>query len=403
MQRFVLMLAVGSLLLRSSHSLSAAEALPAGVIEKMHGGQWGSAEQQLRRRLEDRPVDDNARFALALTQIIRTFERASQFHWEHGAKFGQASFLLPANFKANPEPNRISYQSWRRELAALHRDLAVAEATLEGVRDKEVKVGIPLAKLQWDLDGDGQPQSWFPRAGELSEPLKAITRDNAEMLVTFDYADVLWFRGYCHVLMGAVDVFLSFDTELLFEAFAHNGYESPRLSAKSQGQTEDARQQAAWASIMNMKLAEPDRWRLARGHFVKVTELSLAMWDAAELETDDDHEWLPNSQQQGALRIHVDAEMITAWRAAMREAQAVLQGRKLLRFWAFSGQNADEPRGINFQKLLDNPPEQVPLFRWALYGPKEHLAAGDLYDEKVFGRVNEVFRGNTLGFALWFN
>lgn len=384
--------------------LAADDKLPDGVAKKMQAGEWGPATQQLRRRLVDNPADDHARFALGFAQVIRTFEQATQFHYEHGAKFGQAAFLFPADFKQNKSPNRVSYRAWRREMETLYDDLAAAEATLAAIRDREVKFRVSAAGLQWDLDGDGAAQTWMPRTGELTSQLKELAKENAELIIAFDYADVLWFRGYCHLIMGALDVILAADFEALFDAYGSEGYENPRYSVEGADRTRDQRQELAWKSLMSLRLVERDRWRLARGHLLQVTELSLQMWDVAEAETDDDFEWLPNPKQKGALRIKVEADMIDAWRAAMREAQAVLQGKKLIKPWRFAGgeQTADG-KGINLQKLLDNPPEKVPLLSWVLNSPQEFIEEGPLFDEVVFRRVDSVFRGNTLGFSLWFN
>lgn len=403
MQR--ILLAIGLCWLGSTTlPATAEEKLLDGVAKKMHAGQWGPAEQQLRRRVVDNPADDHARFALGFAQVIRTFERSAQFHYEHGARFGQAAFLFPADFKPNKSPNRISYRSWRREMELLHEDLAAAEATFAVIRDREVKFRVTAAKLQWDLDGDGEAQTWLPRQGDLTDQLKELAKDNPNIEIAFDYADVLWFRGYCNLLMGLLDMMLAADFEALFEAYGSQGYENPRFSDKGAERTESERQEQAWMSIMQLRLAEPDRWRLARGHFVQVTELSLQMWDAAEAEMDDDFEWLPNAKQKGALRIKVEAEMIEAWRAAMREGQAVLQGKKLIKPWQFAGRDRPaDGKGINLRKLLDNPPEKVPLLAWVFNSPQEFIEEGPLYDEAVFNRVDSVFRGNTLGFSLWFN
>ena len=48
--------------------------------------------------------------------------------------------------------------------------------------------------------------------------------------------------------------------------------------------------------------------------------------DSSKAETDDDHEWLPNPKQKGALGLPVRDEMIDAWLAMMAELEVLLNG-----------------------------------------------------------------------------
>lgn len=382
------------------------EALTEPLIAKVHRGELAPVEQTLRRKLVEQPVDDNARFALALVQVARAFERGAQFHYEYGAKFGNAPFLLPSNFKENPHPNRINYLTWRRELETMHHDIEAIEKLLAEIRDPQVKVTIPLGKLKWDLNGDGEPENWLPdNATTFSPHFKKIASENPTFTVAFDYADVLWFRGYCHLTMAALDFILALDLQELFDGGGEYLYTNPRLSKWGESQTDGERGTAFLKAIRAMQLAEPDRWRLARSHLIRVTELSLETWDAVERETDADFEWLPNPNQQAAIRIKTTPEMITAWRNAMREGQAVLEGRKLYRFpsYFYRDKNHAE-QGLNVKRFLDDPPETFPIFIWQFFGrDNKYVEKGNLHDEAVFNRLDEVFDGQSIEFSFWFN
>jgi len=370
---------------------AAGEAFSEALVEKLQGGELSSVEQTLRRQVIDEPVNDNARFALALVQVVRAFERSAQFHYEYGAKFGNAPFLLPSTFKDNPDSNRISYLTWRRELQTMQRDIEAVEKLLAEIRDPQVKVKIPLGKLQWDLNGDGKPENWIPNnAVALSPHFRTMATENPTFTVAFDYADVLWFRGYCHLTTAALDFILSLDLESLFNAFGQYIYTNPRVSDPPR------------PDFIAPRIAEPDRWRQVRHHLVRVTELSLATWDAAERETDNDFEWLPNPRQQAAIRIQTTPEMITAWKAAMREGQAVLEGRKLLRLPEYVGDRVPKDHGLNLKRYLDEPPERFHVLSWP-NGADKYIVKGELHDAAIFTRLDEVFRGQTIEFSFWFN
>lgn len=383
-------------------AVQAEDTLPAGVIEKLHRGELSAAEQQLRRRLADDSKDDNARFALGFVQVLRTFERTAQFHWEYGAKTRAAITLLPLSVKSNLEPNAISYRAWRRGLEMAQQDLLAAEATLAAIQSDDVRVPLPLAQLQWDPDGDGKAERWTAMSEQLAQQVKGIAGDNPDLLVSFDRADVYWLRGYCHLAAGMMDVILAMDGQAMFDASADFAYERPTFSAEAAGLSKQDRQNRLWQRMMEIPFAERDRWSIARGHWLKVTELSRQMWDAAERETDNDHEWLPNARQKGAINIPVTDEMIAAWRDAMRELQGILKGEKLIRSWKVSPEQRDK-QGINLRKFMDTPPKELKVFELFLNGMKDYQEEGTVADDKVFQRLDEVFGGNTLGFALWFN
>ena len=366
------------------------EGFTSALIDKLHQGELSSVEQTLRRQVIDEPVNDNARFALALTQVVRAFERSSQFHYEYGAKFANVPFLPPGAFKENPDPNRISYLTWRRELQTMHHDLEAIEKLLAEIRDPNVKVKIPLGKLQWDLNGDGKPEGWLGNATALTPHMRTIALENPTFAVAFDYADALWFRGYCHLTMAALDFILSLDLEALFDRYGYFLYARIRRSDSPQEES------------VVPRIAEPDRWRQIRHHLIRVTELSQQTWDAAERETDDDFEWLPNPKQQAAIRIKTTPEMISAWRDAMREGQAVLEGRKLYRMPSYLEEKVPKDQGVNVKRYFEDPPERLELINWPLSNEK-YYEKGELHNPAIYSRLDEVFRGQTIEFSFWFN
>ena len=113
-------------------------------------------------------------------------------------------------------------------------------------------------------------------------------------------------------------------------------------------------------------------------------------------ETDDDNEWLPGPHQKGALGWPVSEEMIASWLGALDELEAVLDGRKLVPHPRFV-------RGINVKRVLTEP-RQFDLVLWITgHGVLPYLEDGPVADGRAWAQASQVFRGQFLAYAFWFN
>ena len=134
-------------------------------------------------------------------------------------------------------------------------------------------------------------------------------------------------------------------------------------------------------------------------HLQEVTKLSRQSWKAILAETDDDHEWIPNPKQTGVFRgAKVSEEMVRRWFAFLDEADAILAGKKLVPFWRDAG-----GRGVNFQRVFTEP-TTFDLILWIQgTGATPNLEKGTITDPEFWKTTDRVFRGEFLGFAIWFN
>jgi hypothetical protein len=148
-------------------------------------------------------------------------------------------------------------------------------------------------------------------------------------------------------------------------------------------------------------------------HFEQVIALSRESWKRINLETDNDHEWLPNPKQTSVIgAMSVPLEMQQQWMACLNEAELILQGRKLLPFWrgsqssgfAFDGSFTPNPElGINLRKVFTEPTD-FDLVLWLQgSGFEPYLEAGPQTDPNFWRETSDVFRGQFLMFAFWFN
>jgi hypothetical protein len=149
----------------------------------------------------------------------------------------------------------------------------------------------------------------------------------------------------------------------------------------------------------HFEVVEPARTATALGHLEVVIRLSRLSWKAIEAETDDDREWIPNSKQSGVIPgMSVTVEMIAGWQEFLDEADAILAGRRLVPHWRLA-----EGHGINFRRVFLEP-KKMDLVRW-LQGAAivPYVEKGDCTDPATWRRIQQAFRGQFIGFAIWFN
>jgi hypothetical protein len=126
--------------------------------------------------------------------------------------------------------------------------------------------------------------------------------------------------------------------------------------------------------------------------------LSRESWKFILAETDDDHEWIPNPKQHAVIGVGVPQEMVDGWLGFLDEAEKLLNGKSLIPFW-----RGHETRGINIKRVFTEPRE-FDLVLWVQgTAAVPYLEAGSVTDKRVWERLQRVFRGEFIGFALWFN
>jgi hypothetical protein len=363
-------------------------------------GKLADGERHLLEALAKEPARDDLRTGLGVVRLLRGVERMSQSLHRHGFRSSRGGFWAGGMWgftrvpvPENPKPGPLDYAGFRRILQQWVDDLADAEATLSTVSDPTFKLPLHVALFRLDLDGDGKAgpgeTGWrllaaaFPRL-DLKEGQAAGFR------IGFDLGDVLWLRGYIHVLSAITEAFLVPDEKRYFDHYGHEAFEgvpAPPADAKPPEWTG----KTVWAKDARQRL------RSILAHLEAVTELSRASWKAILAETDDDDEWLPNPRQAGVLGIKVTQEQIDLWTACMGELGEWLSGRKVLNSRGDAG-----GIGYSIRRLLLELPDHED--RW--FAADDWLRAkGPPVDTEVFERGWRALSrgGDPLMFGLWFN
>jgi hypothetical protein len=384
----------------------------------------------MQQTLDANPDDQQARFSLGIIQFLQALEGLGQDQYRYGLLAGRARAMpfmrLPIG--ENPAPEQISYEKARQMLVDLQGRLVIAEKTLASVQPSDVKLPLKIAQVRLDLDGDGSATAdesiWkIMHAIQQRRRSQPVDSPAPPLVVTFDDADVVWLRGYCHILLGMSDVVLAYDWQDQFERTAHLFYpkvDSPYefLAAEGTGAfmsfgAQNILDLVAWIHTINYELAEPERIPSALKHAEAVIELSRKNWELIRSETDNDNEWLPNPNQKAAMPgFAVVQEVVTGWHEFLDETEAILQGKKLVPFWRgikggvtpFDQRFPRNPTiGINVRKVFTEP-TRFDLALWLQgSGLKPYLEEGDIVEPEQWQTMMNQFQGQFFSFAIWFN
>lgn len=363
------------------------------VVERyLHAGELSAGEAALEEALAAAPRDEQMRFGLGVLRFLRCFERLAQSFHEYGIRPQPNVPFLRLPVPENPAPARITYGAFRGVLERCRLDLEIAEATLSGVTDAEVKLPLRLAPVRLDFC-HAQPIPLVDVLRRIGfDPRLGFLAGNPEFRVGFDRGDVAWLRAYCHLLMALLDLYLALGTQWAFDEWAIRVFARPVVGES----VPDRDWKRGWT------LVERPRLGRVRRHLIRVAELNYETWEHIRAETDDDCEWLPNPRQHGVLGLPVREEMIDAWLAMMRELHALLEGRHTLPPIPGFGPAG---QGLDVRALLDDPPHSIDEF---LRNPAERYFAGGLPQAETRVLLGAFMLlanapGGAVPYAIYFN
>lgn len=356
--------------------------------------------------------DAEALAARGTLKFLSAIEHLGQSMHRHGLEISrQQVFGLPIlrmPVPPNPKPEKLDYEAFRKILATLVDELAAAEKDLAQVGDKPVALALDLARIRLDLDGDGKAAD-YETLGVMMSGMAGSSAlpANAPLQVDFDTADVYWLRGYQNFIGAFAQLLLAHDFNASFDKTFHLYFPkaglpladklvfNPELgNPMSNGNIADA---ISLVHLINWNVVEPERRKDVRAKLVAMADLSRKSWASARAETGSGKEWMPNAKQQPALPLgQVDDVVIDSWLEVVGEFEQVLEGKKLLPHWRFN-------EGLNLKRYLDEGKTFDIVLLVAGADAVPYLEQGAISDQATWDRLMTGFRGNFLGYALWFN
>jgi hypothetical protein len=307
--------------------------------------------------------------------------------------------------------------------------LEIAEATLAKVDTSDIRLDFYLGKVRFDFNSDARldAEETLWRVAQAIDrsafEQSRITEEQANtFLIGVDGADVHWLKGYANVLMFMCDCLLAYDEEELFLRCGHLLFPkiaSPFRTAKQPPSSTafDTRlitDLIAAIHLMDFKVKDPERLKSAHSHILAMIRESRLCWKRTLAEKDDHYEWIPNPQQTGILSISVSQEIISGWLKVLDEMEAIVNGEKLIPYWReyatryidFAEVNNTIPSrgtGVNLKKFFHEPKDFSLVLAIQGSSIEPFLEEGELSTPEVWQRLTDIFQGNFIGFAIWFN
>ena len=162
--------------------------------------------------------------------------------------------------------------------------------------------------------------------------------------------------------------------------------------------------------LIHFKVTNPDRMKSAHSHLLAMISQSRMSWERALAENDNDHEWIPNPDQDSVMQMRVPREMIMGWSLVLDELEAILDGKKLIPYWReyyrnLFGQSTipDKGKGMNLRKFFLEPRDFDLVLTLQGTNAEPFLEVGPLSTPEAWNQLTRVFRGQFFGFAIWFN
>lgn len=342
------------------------------------GATLEKATQELGALVDGGDADARTRFAHALASFFHSGERAAQRLYDYGAgqPIRSGSIMMFRGLMQaghNPEPKPVSAEDVRDIGRQWLTDLRRVDQLFDAVPEGDWKLRLDMARIPIDFNGDGVASPGEAPARAYSILFRGgvnIPQDQQSFVLGLDATDLLWLRAYNDVLMAVADIMLAYDNQEMFDRCGHLFFPKPespypflqqRRPFDPMGMDIDVGDILAFVGSLDFTMAGDGQQRMAiaRRHLLQAIEHSREMWKSARAETDDDREWLPAPHQTPAMDgVEIGEPQVRMWLDLLDEAEAVLNGEKLLRFW-----RGDGSQGIDVRKFFDEP-RDFDVFYW---------------------------------------
>ena len=411
--------------------LQADEQIANQLCEILYQGRSEQGEIDLEKKLALDPKNETVLASLGAVRFVRAVEELSQEYYRFGMEpqRGIANGNMLLQKTANPNPEPISYLDARGILERFEQRLMKAEKTLSEFRPVGIKLPIEVALISLDVNHDGKSTgnvllSSIIVFGSTGNPNNAATVGDP-LIFAFDDADILWLRGYIHVLLGTINIALAHDWQDAFERTSHLFFEQPKTSylfLLDEGESTNwsinqVADLIAWIHVLSFDVVEPKRMLKALDHLEQVVSLSRDTWKLIREEKDNDREWLPGPTQNSViLQGRIGGRLGNDWEKVLDRTELVLQGKELIPFWrGYKGDNTWQlfngndnvqfhpELGINLRKVFTEP-QKFDLVLWLQgTGVAPFLEKGTTIDLKAWQDLSQSFGGQLPFFSIWIN
>ena len=397
---------------------------PPFVEQFLIKGELDAGQKQLLAKLKANPDDDQAKFELGILQFFQSVENLAQSMYDFGQEpnigLGFVPFLrLPV--PNNPDPGEVRLADVRRAFGKFAEDLKKTDDTLSKIKSTDVHASLHLFKFRLDFDNDGTagPDESMRDLFVMYLGVRQRAKQNfAEVTIDFDRSDAEWIRGYCNLLSAMCEIVLAYDQTELWNTVAHRVFKRAIVKHKffiEEKEVAENRDRPPWNSPdffayiadaiagvhhTSFKIKEPERLKKAHAHLLAMIGHSRQMWRLIENENDKQNEWIPAPSQSNPFATQqISREMRQSWSVFLDESEALLKGEKLIPFW----RGTNPRRGINLHKMFHEPQDLDVIDCVQGPGMLAFIEQGECTSVETWRQLQQTFRGNFVGFAIWIN
>ena len=419
---------VFTFLVTAAATHASAPAQQTDLSAMLANGKLTEAAKTLEAELKQPGANESPlRFRLGFVQFLQAVEQLGQAQYRHGLLSSSrlAIPLLRLPLPPNRDPEQLTIDNARAFITNFLIGLKNAEATLSTVKPSNDVLKLDLETVFIDLNGDGEvagSESVFAIVNTLMRGAGSGLNEDG-MQIAFDDGDVLWLRGYCHVMSAFCEVVLAYNWDDLFQRTAHLFFpntKTPYLFLLQERPTnapftlQNGLDLIAMIHCLHFEVRDRDGLLRALQHLEQVPPLSRESWELINAETDNNREWLPNPRQTAVISplLRITPEMQSQWNLFLDEMDAILRGDTLVPFWRgtpginpfdSNGTNFHPKLGINVRRIFTEP-QTFDLVLWAHgSGMSSFLEEGPITKPERWSQITAAFRGQFMLFAVWFN
>lgn len=350
--------------------------------------------------------DATERFALGAVRFLRGIEKTLQTRWLLGINAARTELpVLRLPVPANPDPQPFTPDAIEALVTDLIADLDAARAPLLEIGDGDgVSLPVALDDLWFDINLNGARDEGEGLVNVAGRALTGRGMDTAGAVVTFDTADAAWLAAYTHFLSAFAELVLAFEpTEQIgrvidasreMDALAGD---TPYLNAMDM---QFGRQVDRIAMVYFALKQQPDaeHTMAAHGHLLRMIAQNRVFWERVAAETDDTGEWVPNDAQTQALGLRVPEGTGARWLAVLDDAEALLNGEKLIPFWRLRA-----GAGLNLKRMFEEP-VPVDLAEWVHgIGLMRYAEEGERVTRDSWLDFERLVRGDSALYVVFLN
>ncbi len=346
-------------------------------------------------------------FALAGLRFLSGVESALQLRWQTGLQADWSELpILRLPIPQNPDARPFTGADLDTLLTGIDADMEAARGALAELGDQQFQLEIRLADLWFDINMNGTRDS-----GEDVSDVAGLTlgagRGGVAVIdpsVRFDSADAAWLTAYTHLLSAFTKAALAYDPGAAVERVTTATAKMKEFHGTTPANTAFDMMFGAQADrvaiILYAMASTPDPALAAEAHqhLLQVIQNNRRFWALVEVETDNDHEWIPNDRQVSALGLNMPPGTGTHWQAILADAEAILTGQLLVPHWRFGAE-----AGIDVSLMFKDPPQVDLVAMVQGEGFLPYVRKGPQASAQSWREFENLVWGDSLLFAILLN